>query len=379
MENMDVKIILFVDDLDRCLEGRNVKVLEAIQLLLNTVGAPVLVFLAIDTRVITASIENQFNKSLDIHDAEISGQEYLDKIIQLPFCIPEVSSEKVQSYIANCTRKTIEYDDVVKQVKDLLVFAHEVKTKYNEGKKSVFLKFVDTNGASNQISFDAIYNDLKALVDNEERKFDEDVKLLKIAGNLMHDSTRKAVKKFDLMGDDAAEDFRHSLLDVLSKSSVILCNDSSIDTSLEDPSTVIVEGSSVINLEGSSLTKKVIQQQPDWEKVLVASLSDKELQSKFKKTLSEFKQKRGRYNNQQLISLGMRDLVTSLSGKIDCNPRSLKRILNVLQVISEVVKVMHVNDDMPIDLVVDHYGHSCHGRLRFGYFYVRLFHIVCLF
>jgi hypothetical protein len=50
----------------------------------------------------------------------------------------------------------------------------------------------------------------------------------------------------------------------------------------------------------------------------------------------------------------MRDLVTSLSGKIDCNPRSLKRILNVLQVISEVVKVMHVNDDMPIDLVVDH-------------------------
>jgi hypothetical protein len=355
MEKMDVKIILFVDDLDRCLEGRNVKVLEAIQLLLNTVGAPVLVFLAIDTRVIAASIENLFNKSLDIHDAEISGQEYLDKIIQLPFCIPEVSPEKNQSYIANCTRKTIEYDDVVKQVKDLLDFAHEVKTKYNEEQKTVFLKFVDTNGTSNQISFDAIYNNgLKALLDKKERKFDDDVELLKIAGNFMHDSTRKAVKKFDLMGNDAAEDFRHSLLDVLSESSVILCNDSSIDTSLEDPSTVIVEGSSVINLEGSLLMKKVIQQQPDWEKVLVTSLNDKELQSKFKKTLSEFKQKKGKYKNQQLISLGMRDLVTSLSGKIECNPRSLKRILNVLQVISEVVKVMHVNDDMPVDLVVDH-------------------------
>jgi hypothetical protein len=217
MEKMDVKIILFVDDLDRCLEGRSVKVLEAIQLLLNTVGAPVLVFLAIDTRVIAASIENQFNKSLDIHDAEISGQEYLDKIIQLPFCIPEVSSEKVQSYIVNCTRKSIEYDDVVKQVIDLLDFANEVKSKYNEEGKSVYLKFVDTTGASNQISFDAIYNnDLKALLDDKERKFDDDVKLLKIAGELMHDSTRKAVKKFDLMGDDAAEDFRHSLLDILS-------------------------------------------------------------------------------------------------------------------------------------------------------------------
>ena len=38
--------------------------------------------------------------------------------------------------------------------------------------------------------------------------------------------SRKAVKKFC---DDAAEDFRHSLLDVLSKSSVILSIDSSIN------------------------------------------------------------------------------------------------------------------------------------------------------
>ena len=162
---MDVKIILFVDDLDRCLEGRNVKVLEAIQLLLNTVGAPVLVFLAIDTRVVAASIENQFNKSLDIHDAEISGQEYLDKIIQLPFCIPEVSPEKVQSYIAYCTRKSIDYDDVVKQVIDLLHFAEKIhtelqeaqsKTWYNEEKKSVYLKFAVINGTSNQISLNSI-------------------------------------------------------------------------------------------------------------------------------------------------------------------------------------------------------------------------------
>ena len=179
MEKMDVKIILFVDDLDRCLEGRNVKVLEAIQLLLNTVGAPVLVFLAIDTRVIAASIENQFNKSLDIHDAEISGQEYLDKIIQLPFCIPEVSPEKVQSYIVNCTRKSIEYDDVVKQVRDLLDFALEVQieleeaqsqTGYNEEKKSVCLKFAD-----NQISFDTIYPSYKKFDDKKERNFDDDV------------------------------------------------------------------------------------------------------------------------------------------------------------------------------------------------------------
>ena len=38
-------IVLFVDDLDRCLGGRNVRVLEAIQLMLSIPGVPMLVFL----------------------------------------------------------------------------------------------------------------------------------------------------------------------------------------------------------------------------------------------------------------------------------------------------------------------------------------------
>lgn len=208
------------------------------------------------------------------------------------------------------------------------------------------LKFVDKNGASNQIPLEYIHTKLKVSIEKKESTFDDDVNLLKIAGNLMHDSTRKAVQKFELMGNDAAEDFRHSLLDVLSESSVILSIDSSLNTPVESPSTV--------SEEAFSLTNKIIQQQPEWEKVMLRSSKDINWQSKFKKSLSEFKQKKRRYNNQQLISLGMRDLVTSLSGKIDCNPRSLKRILNMLQVISEVVKVMHVYDDMSIDLVVDH-------------------------
>eukprot|EP01037_Dinobryon_pediforme_P018180 gene18180-18430_t len=47
-----LRLVLFIDDLDRCLEGRNVKMLEAIQLLLNVPGAPVFIFLAIDSRVV---------------------------------------------------------------------------------------------------------------------------------------------------------------------------------------------------------------------------------------------------------------------------------------------------------------------------------------
>ena len=70
-------IVLFVDDLDRCLGGRNVKVLEAIQLMLSIPGVPILVFLAIDSRVVVASIEESFGEVL--RDAYISGWEVMPK------------------------------------------------------------------------------------------------------------------------------------------------------------------------------------------------------------------------------------------------------------------------------------------------------------
>ena len=66
-------IVLFVDDLDRCLGGKNAKVLEAIQLMLSIPGVPILVFLAIDSRVVVASIEESFGEIL--RGAYISGWE----------------------------------------------------------------------------------------------------------------------------------------------------------------------------------------------------------------------------------------------------------------------------------------------------------------
>ena len=100
-----LRLVLFIDDLDRCLGGRNVKMLEAIQLLLNVPGAPVFIFLAIDSRVVVASIEQHLNKSLKLEDAVITGWEYLEKIVQIPFSIPEISGERAVRYMTNIIRK----------------------------------------------------------------------------------------------------------------------------------------------------------------------------------------------------------------------------------------------------------------------------------
>ena len=52
------------------------KVLEAIQLILSVPGAPVIAFLAIDSRIVVASIEQSFGEVF--RSAFISGWEYLD-------------------------------------------------------------------------------------------------------------------------------------------------------------------------------------------------------------------------------------------------------------------------------------------------------------
>ena len=70
------RLMLFIDDLDRCKPSKITEVLQAIVLL--TEDTPFVVFLAVDPRVVVSAIE-----SSDSHffgEAGINGYEYLDKV-----------------------------------------------------------------------------------------------------------------------------------------------------------------------------------------------------------------------------------------------------------------------------------------------------------
>ena len=100
-EQVGTKIVIvpIIDDLDRCItDGRNVKVLEAMQLLLSVPGAPILSFLAVDSRIVVASIEDHYSRVFD--KTNISGYEYIDKIVQIPFALPEAPPEKVKRLLS---------------------------------------------------------------------------------------------------------------------------------------------------------------------------------------------------------------------------------------------------------------------------------------
>ena len=76
-----MRLLVFIDDLDRCPKDVVVKVLEAIILLL--VEAPISTcYLAIDSRVVATSIEDAYGTVFS--KAGISGYEFLEKIVQLP-------------------------------------------------------------------------------------------------------------------------------------------------------------------------------------------------------------------------------------------------------------------------------------------------------
>ena len=76
-----VRLCIFVDDLDRCNASTVISVLEAMFLLLSE--GPITCCLAIDTRLVVASIDEHYT----VHDrAGINGYDFLEKIIQLPFC-----------------------------------------------------------------------------------------------------------------------------------------------------------------------------------------------------------------------------------------------------------------------------------------------------
>jgi len=92
----DPRIVLFIDDLDRCPPKKVVETLEAVQLLVNT--KLFVVVLAIDTQYVTLCLEDAYKYILD-PKRQPSGLDYIEKIIQIPYRVPPIGNEHMKSYL----------------------------------------------------------------------------------------------------------------------------------------------------------------------------------------------------------------------------------------------------------------------------------------
>ena len=117
------RLIIFIDDLDRCLPEQSVSVLEALKVLLDIKGC--IFVLAFDREIIEHGIRVRYK---DFFLAEsrtgsifpIAGRDYLEKIIHIPFEMPPLANgamyEYVKTRIGNGDELSAEEVDVISAI-----------------------------------------------------------------------------------------------------------------------------------------------------------------------------------------------------------------------------------------------------------------------
>lgn len=93
------RLVVIVDDLDRCTPDRIIENLEAIKLFLNVNKTAFII--GADPRIVKHAIENKYknNKELEEDNNRIVI-DYLEKLIQLPYNLPRLSDSEVETYIS---------------------------------------------------------------------------------------------------------------------------------------------------------------------------------------------------------------------------------------------------------------------------------------
>lgn len=95
------KVIILIDDLDRCLPRHIIDNLEAIKLFLNVPGTAFVI--AADEYIVSNAIKSEYQSLIKVSEqdghAYNIGEAYMEKFIQLPYRLPSLSNKEVETYV----------------------------------------------------------------------------------------------------------------------------------------------------------------------------------------------------------------------------------------------------------------------------------------
>ena len=93
------RIVVLIDDLDRCLPRHIIENLEAIKLFLNVPKTAFVI--AADRFIVSNAIKNEYKEIIAAasEDRPNLGDSYMEKFIQLPYNIPALSPKEVETYV----------------------------------------------------------------------------------------------------------------------------------------------------------------------------------------------------------------------------------------------------------------------------------------
>ncbi len=93
------RVVIFIDDLDRCTPDKIAEVLEALKLFATTRGC--IYVLGVDYQVVARAIQVKYKEFSSPHSEHtpVDGMRYLEKIIQLPFLLPLLDIDDIAKYL----------------------------------------------------------------------------------------------------------------------------------------------------------------------------------------------------------------------------------------------------------------------------------------
>ena len=118
-ETRKFRLVIFIDDLDRCTPYRALEILESIKTFFDIEG--IICIIGMDPATIDPIIHTKYGEN-----SKIDGLDYLQKIVQLPFQIPLWSDKDLTDAIREMTKRTGLPNDVTDkllkpEIKDLII------------------------------------------------------------------------------------------------------------------------------------------------------------------------------------------------------------------------------------------------------------------
>jgi len=92
------RIVIFVDDLDRCLPSNALQVLESIKVMFDLPGIIFVVGLA--QSVIDQAVGLKYKEIDGLEDSGLHGSDYSKKLFQVPFALPRIQTDQLPEYFA---------------------------------------------------------------------------------------------------------------------------------------------------------------------------------------------------------------------------------------------------------------------------------------
>jgi len=343
------RLLIFIDDLDRCKAAKIMKMLQATILLLG--DAPVTCYLAIDSRIVVASIEAE-NKEV-FKRQNINGHEFLDKIVQFPFCLPELDKATKEKFLRKIIgAKSMEPINLLNEIqrttrKILKMMYPEISTpEYVEfGKIDQLIDHKKANKFSNLLDCANMLSD-SFVVDDKSSLANV---LLLVEGSTSKKSLRP----------EFYEEFEFQILKVLySLEDKYINKDDAKDKAIDKDTP---EGNYVISDKDSSkIIPKLgadVEVSPNVQKAedknqtpdadlhhavknaenLNTTADDQDLPTSFTQIIEDNDRDRA----LPMLNDGERKKLSEYSVCVDSNPRRMKRIINVYNFCKYIVEKEH--------------------------------------